>query len=572
MLLLLAITLVGGAVPFVLYGGTEALWNGLLFGVLSLALPSITLDLLTILVLRRDPLLTTRRSTALSVIISVLSVLLLTISALVARFTGNVVWMAKAFMMSLWLSVSLRFLVFTGLSSSNTLRTTLLSLIQPLQSLIGAYAVLPMSPNVVCAGIVGSMSSLFGAWLVVKAVQGSGLDSPSSDPLGLFRAFLMAWAGGISGPLETYLEARGENADLYVDELVFDASKGCEGALVISHIHSGPFRNTGSSELPAMMNRELERKLGGEVLLLHGISTHERDLASRKQSEKVVEAVLEVAGSGTKAVEASTMIRRKAGCASSTCQIFGRVGLVTLTISPKSFDDLPHSLEERIREAGSSIGLEPIVVDLHNSIDRDFKLANEDYTDLYEAAVEAMKEAAASPKGAFKVGISSIAPSEFTPKDGMGPAGFGAFVVEVAGQTSAVAVVDGNNMISGLREELVSTLKQAGFEEAEVATSDTHIVNGLSISPRGYYPIGERVDPTSTRDYVRKAADQARRKLEPASVKHVRVKVEGIKIIGERGLQFLGDILEASFKHFKRGVVIRLLPALGLSLLLLLLV
>lgn len=571
-LLLVVTTLGGGALCFTVYEGLSRVGSGLVFGLFALLIPCLISDLLTTFVLWKDPLMTPRRSTALSVMISSVFVLLLMISALAARLGSNADWIAKSFMIGICLSVGVRFLVLTGLTSRSFGRVLPLSWIQPLLSVMCAVVVLPVTRNVLFAGLLGGLGSFCGAWLVVNAVRHSALVEGSFDPLELFRAFLLAWAGGISGPLESYLEKRGEDKDLCVDRLVFNAEKRCKGVLVIPHIHSGPFRNTGSGELPAMVTRELEARFSGVVLLTHGISTHEQDLASRKQSEKVVEALLEHKGPNERIAEASTLVRRNEGLASATCQIFGGLALVTLTVSPRSFDDLPHVLEERILGVGRSMGLEIAVVDLHNSIDSDIDLTEGDYSDLYRAAVEAIKEAAASPRQLFKVGFSSAVPSEFTLVDGMGPAGFGAFAVQVGSQTSVLAVVDGNNMVSGLREDVISSLKEKGFHESEIATSDTHIVNGLSASARGYYAIGERVDRASVVSYVTQVASKARAELEAASLQYVRVKVQGLRVIGEGGLRFLGDVLEASFKQFKRSVIFRFLPILLLFLILLLLV
>ena len=53
--------------------------------------------------------------------------------------------------------------------------------------------------------------------------------------------------------------------------------------------------------------------------------------------------------------------------------------------------------------------------------------------------------------------------------------------------------IDGNNMISGLREEIIEAIRKIGFDDGEVMTSDTHMVNGIVHAPLGYYRVGEAV-------------------------------------------------------------------------------
>ena len=73
-------------------------------------------------------------------------------------------------------------------------------------------------------------------------------------------------------------------------------------------------------------------------------------------------------------------------------------------------------------------------------------------------------------------------------------------------------------------------------------------------------------------EHVKRAVAQALESLEPASFHYGVVEVKGLRIIGEGGLTYLGNILEEGFNLFKRSslTVLSLLGALSLSLLFLL--
>ena len=79
------------------------------------------------------------------------------------------------------------------------------------------------------------------------------------------------------------------------------------------------------------------------------------------------------------------------------------------------------------------------------------------------------------------VGAATVYPKEFTLKDGMGAGGITATVVQVGKQKTAYVVIDGNNMISGLREKILAALTSVGFDESEVFTTDTHAVSALVV-------------------------------------------------------------------------------------------
>ena len=73
----------------------------------------------------------------------------------------------------------------------------------------------------------------------------------------------------------------------------------------------------------------------------------------------------------------------------------------------------------------------------------------------------------------------------------MGTGGITAIVVQVEKQKTAYVVIDGNNMISGLREKILAALTSVGFGESEVFTTDTHAVSAIVTGRRGYHPVGE---------------------------------------------------------------------------------
>ncbi|NIV68135.1 DUF2070 family protein, partial [Candidatus Bathyarchaeota archaeon] len=77
-----------------------------------------------------------------------------------------------------------------------------------------------------------------------------------------------------------------------------------------------------------------------------------------------------------------------------------------------------------------------------------------------------------------------------SPSEGIGPGGVIAVAFHLGEREMVLISIDGNNMEPGFREKAQSLLKAQGFDDAEIITTDTHVVNAISLSSRGYPPIG----------------------------------------------------------------------------------
>jgi putative membrane protein len=296
----------------------------------------------------------------------------------------------------------------------------------------------------------------------------------------------------------------------------------------------------------------VKEELGCEVLVAHGISTHERDLTRSDDNDRVAEALAMDLLSPDSAASASPMVWAERTGARASCQLFGDAALVTLSLSPKSYDDLPNELRERIVGSVGEMGLDAVVVDSHNSI-RLGELEDYDPGDLHDAAMEALKRAAGTPRQPFSVGAARVVPTEWGLDDGLGPCGIAALAVRLeGGQTSSYIVVDGNNMLSGLREKIIGAVRALGVDEAEVMTSDIHLVNAIGKTTRGYHPIGERIDDGPFISYVVEAVEKALSRLGRSGARHTYTVIPGLTVPGSGGLSALSHVLESGFGLFKK--------------------
>lgn len=209
-----------------------------------------------------------------------------------------------------------------------------------------------------------------------------------------------------------------------------------------------------------------------------------------------------------------------------------------------------------------------IVIDAHNSIDGPFNLEKA-VNPLRMTAVASLEEALSCQRYSFQVGASRIVPEEFGVKEGMGPGGISVIVTKVGGQKAAYVTIDGNNMISGLREKILLMLRELGITDGGILTTDTHAVNGVVLTPRGYHPVGEAMDQSKLIEYVREAAIKALNDLEPAEVSWRTEVIPNIKVIGEKQIEALCALTVKAVKRAKR-LAATLFPIAGILLIIML--
>lgn len=541
-----------GAVSFGLSYGFTGISRGLIYGLLGLAAPVIVSDLITESFYRDDPLLTPRRVNIISFVWCLAGGLLLAIVGVLSGFTGRPDLLLRGILLTICSSAGLRVIIFLVFSTRGAARTAFAIAVQPILVAAAAHLLLPgvwQAPIWVMITVLALV--LLGPAMLLVQISRRSFSDGVIRIIPLFRAFVYAWAEQHNGPLEDQLAEISEAARLEVDELVFTDPFGvCLGGVVAPYIHPGPFRNVGSSGLSLV----LTEGLGGacETIVVHGVSSHERDMARSGDMKKIVSA-LKAAETAQPSASCSPMTRAEVSGAKASCQIFGETALLTLTLSPKSHDDISDTVKDRVREAAAARGLGAVIVDAHNCLDHDDLLDEKDIENLVAAAVEALEKAISLPREPFKVGVSRVRPSEWGLNEGMGPCGIAAVVVETSAGRNAYIVFDTNNMIQGFREELLAHVASLGYVEAETMTSDTHLVNAIGATDRGYHPAGEAMEHGRTLRYVEEALSAA--KPRPAEASFTRIAVDDVPIIGVKGIEMLRGVVKTSFRVFIRTAI-----------------
>jgi putative membrane protein len=563
-----------GLSTFALFLSIEGLISSLFFGV-SLFATTLLFDYVTSkIVFGNDPIYVLRRTVALSLFCWILWLFFIIPGVIFgAVFDLWQWWWVNLCLLGFAAVLTFRAVVFISTSSVVFSRRLVSSLLQPFLC-IAVFVVfwnsldsaipLQILPFLVISPIVSCASALLFVFLIDRL--GRRMYNVPSMPL--FRAFMLNWVAGLNAPFEGFLEKLGENEDIEVALLKFDSYKP-KAAIIVPLVHPGPFKNIGSSLLPSMLKREFEKEFSCDTCVPLGILGHELDLASQAQNQKIISHVINSAKFASSADRATPFVKVTDGFATASCQVFGKIAFLSFTLAPKTTEDLPQQLGRIVREEAEKHGLDcSIVVNAHNSIDDTIDVEASLET-LRSVASKCLEKAVSLPSYPFEVGAATVFPKEFGLKDGMGPGGITAVVVKVAEQKTAYVVIDGNNLVSGLREEILSALKATGFHASEVFTTDTHAVSAVVLGRRGYHPVGEVMNHETLISYIQEAAKTAVAHLEHCKAGCLRMVVPEVRVIGKARLESLSMLVDKALQRAKQ-IVVPIFALEGLILILLL--
>jgi len=550
-LLLLALSCLGAGIvsAITFFPPFEALVKGLFLG-FSVFIVNLIFDyVVSMLILRQDPIYDVRRTAALSLFCWGLWVLFILVGVAIGM-------LVRLCLLGFSAVLILRLIVFNSTSSTGSKRLLAASLLQPFPCLIpfllfwAKIDYFHISLFIIFSTVVSVLSSFLFIFLLNRMGEQT-LKIPS---LSLFKAFLINWIVGLNAPFEEYLEKLGEERDVKVSLIKFDASKP-KAVMVVPFVHPGPFKNVGSSLLPSMLKTTLENELNCVACVPHGLLGHEFDLSSQIQNQKILNRVVESSNFKASETQATPFIKISNGSATTCCQVFGKFAFLSFTLAPRTTEDLPEELGLFVQGEAEKHGLTHCaVVNAHNSINGTIS-RREALNALKATAAKCLEQTASLKRLLFEVGAATVIPKEFSLKDGMGPGGITVVMVKVGEQKTAYVVIDGNNMVSGLREKILSTLKSMGISEGEVFTTDTHAVNALILSRRGYHPIGEAIDPEKLIGYIKRATLAAVSDLESAKAAAHSITVRNVKVIGEKKLETLCLLTDKVLQRAKMSVI-----------------
>jgi putative membrane protein len=376
--------------------------------------------------------------------------------------------------------------------------------------------------------------------------------------LAFINAFIAHMTDGSKG-MEDFFREIGE--EIFVPQVSFFFRRVNEKPVIftVPNLHPGPMGEIGGGNLPKVLHDNFE----DETLVAHGCATHDFNLVSEGEINKVIDALQKSRHDIAYFSVAGRSGRLTCGSVQILFQRFGDSVLLVTTRSPQRTEDLDFSVGMTIMAEGHHWFPHVAVVDAHNcmtDLSSPVLLATLTATEYQHVSMEAMDKCRTTPLYPFRIGVTHLT-LPFGREQGFGDLGVQVLVVEVDGQRTAYVLIDGNNMVKGVREVLLEQILTV-VDYAEVMTTDTHVVNTIT----GKNPVGMHVPASEFLPFVMQALQAAIGNLAAAEVAGSTAHCEHIVVFGSNRISQLASTVNAMLVFVAPLSLAMLLLAFLLSL------
>jgi putative membrane protein len=402
-------------------------------------------------------------------------------------------------------------------------------------------------------GLLGIMCVIYATavYVFLYVVDRPWRNSLGVSVLDFIRGFIGHIAEG-SRELEDFFEQLGQEAIVPVTVLSFrrDDTDGEEKArFVLPMIHPGPMGEIGGGNFPERAAHRSE----GLAFPPHATAGHDFNLVTEREVDTILDAIDEAADRIEYTSEATTSVRTESGEANMLGQGFGDDAVLVSSYAPAFADDVEYAVGLAAATEARTHGLDDVLlVDAHNSNNGldgpdlgHVTPGSQRSFDMIRAAGLAGEALADAEHGNLSLGTAWDR-TDWTPREGIGPLGIRVAVTEVADQTTAYILVDGNNMEPGLRDRIATAVTDETVtrpvedhpvatdgatpqtvDAVEVMTTDTHIVNTVEADNQ----VGAALEQEELLDRISTLVAEARTDCEPVTagmaVEDVTVTVFG---------------------------------------------
>lgn len=447
----------------------------------------------------------------------------------------------SAYVMALGVVFAVRMLILLAVSNNSVGK-----MITPasLQTLFGGtfLSFYTQSPEYYTNLIAGCVIFVFACHLFVRYVDAPMKKSFGVSGLDFIKSYISHATDG-SSEMEKFFKKMGESVDIPVTVLNFrslencDMSNGNKAMFVIPTVHPGPMGEIGGGNLPARVAESFD----GLVFVPHSTTYHDFNLVSASEIFKIISATERALGRMKYTKYGTKAFRTKRNDTCILGQRFGNSVLLTVTHSPVPADDIEFAVGlTAMAEARVKGAMYAALIDAHNCGDGGSKVitpGSRTSYDIIKASADATEELLTHQSGEIRAGVSKR-DAMYSREDGMGPLGIRVAVIEVLGQRTAYVLIDGNNMVTGMREAIIEALPVG---EAEVMTTDSHVVNVTS--SRNF--VGMKIDHGELIDTVREMVNEAVADLESVEVGMITEFADDVIIFGSHRTAQLASTINA---------------------------
>ncbi|MHA1149968.1 MAG: DUF2070 family protein [Promethearchaeota archaeon] len=473
----------------------------------------------------------------------------------VSLFTGNSTFVEVFFMLGTIISYIMAFVIYFSFTMVKWVGRLILSLTQPVVSIISYYFVFVFTGEVEIDFFIKAILVFCACAFVYAYVYVRGLYHVSNvyrkatglGGYGFIRAFVLSMlTEGNDEYIENLFDKVGRPSNVEIQILAIRSlkNKNIKTLFVIPHVHFGPFKTCGSSDLPEQIYKAL--KLIPGITVYHTTNDHTQNLTAQDSVDRVVERIVAEVNiiNNNKTLQWNTEIidfsRKISNSAKLIGMVVDNIPVMFVTRHPMPSDDIVAEIGNKIRKIAIKEGFKnSIIIDSHNSIIGDEVLITKDSIEAKDIINVCQKfivnnKSDSSPKTQMYYGVAKDPIEEYNEKDGIGYGGMVLHLFKNAktNQKTVLIHFDGNNAYVDIRSYILNLLQNRGIERCEVTTSDSHTV-ARQFTSRGYSPIGDKIKISFILEKVENLLKVAEVNLEPVEFYYRESLVEDIKIWGD---------------------------------------
>ena len=389
----------------------------------------------------------------------------------------------------------------------------------------------------------------FGIAFLIVAVVWSYVTNRTGLPMiksthKLLQAYLQSVSQNDPRDMETIILETSKQSDISTSQIRFSTNDDKNDfRMILPDLHPGPFHPVGGSNIPY----EIYKTMNSSAMVLHSISDHSLNLPSQKDVQDYLQELSKsrVSKKGMTCTEPVTAQINKAHVVGLRLD---ETALLFLSLSPHGMEDVPVILKTEIEQMAKNRNFQhALIVDTHNAMGGE--ISQEDSQDLATAAKNVLDILITKSNHPLQYGYANSQSMNIQTSDLAG-GGIGMLCLAFEQKKYFLCWADANNMENGVREEIITHLKNNGCELVEMFTSDTHSTTMGVRNRNGYHELGSVTKSQKLADWCLSIAKQAEENIATGKFEILENNAK-VRIMGSGIFEHLSRALDNSLKMTK---------------------
>jgi len=389
-------------------------------------------------------------------------------------------------------------------------------------------------------------SLVFGIAFLAIAVMWSYVTNRSGLPLiksthKLLQAYLQSVSQNDPSDMESIILETSKPSNVTTSQIRFyTGDEENDFRMVLPDIHPGPFSPVGGSDIP----HQIYKTMNSSAMVLHSVSDHSLNLPSQQDVQSYLDD-LSKSSVSTKGLTCTEPVTVQLNKARVVGMRLDKAAILLLSLSPHGMEDVPLYIKTEIEQVAKNRNFDSVlVVDSHNAMGG--KISQEDSQDMITAAKNALDILVTKTNFPLKYGYAN-SKSMNIQADDLAGGGIGVLCLAFDQKKYFLCWADANNMENGVREKIVTHLKNNGCELVEMCTSDTHSTTMGVRNRNGYYELGSVTKSERLSNWCLSIAKQAEKNVASGKFEILENSAK-VRIMGSGIFEHLSRALDNSLK------------------------